>query len=138
MAFNLNRGSQLAEKWEKISSDCDILITHSPPYGILDECVNGRRVGCEELRRFHDEGLISPRLHVFGHIHEQHGECVLLLFSHFVTSSVLCSSFVGYQRNGKTLFVNAASCDVGYKPVHKPIVVFLPFDKSLPAEVVTL
>jgi hypothetical protein len=77
MAYNLNRGNQLAEKWQKIPSDCNILITHCPPYGILDECVSGKRVGCEALRRFHDEALICPRLHVFGHIHEQHGEFAL-------------------------------------------------------------
>jgi Icc-related predicted phosphoesterase len=73
MAFNLNPGSALAEKWEKIPSDCDVLVTHTPPFGILDECVHGGRVGCDQLRRCLDEGIISPRLHIFGHIHEQYG-----------------------------------------------------------------
>ena len=36
-AFNLNRGGELAEKWKLIPADIDILITHGPPNGILDE-----------------------------------------------------------------------------------------------------
>ncbi len=36
-AFNLNRGAELAEKWKLIPGDTDVLITHGPPFGILDE-----------------------------------------------------------------------------------------------------
>jgi 3',5'-cyclic AMP phosphodiesterase CpdA len=35
-AFNLPRGHALAEKWRKIPDNTDVLITHSPPYSILD------------------------------------------------------------------------------------------------------
>jgi len=35
-AFNLQRGSQLAEKWNLIPNDTDVLITHGPPYGYND------------------------------------------------------------------------------------------------------
>ncbi len=31
--FQLNRGSHILEKWNKIPTDTDILITHGPPYG---------------------------------------------------------------------------------------------------------
>jgi Icc-related predicted phosphoesterase len=63
---------QLIERWRKIPSGVDILITHTPPYGILDLPTSGTvHLGCphlrEELRR------IKPRLHVFGHIHASHG-----------------------------------------------------------------
>jgi len=58
--------------WAKIPKDVDILITHGPPEGILDECPDGRHVGCPQLRRKLDE--ISPKLHVFGHIHASAGK----------------------------------------------------------------
>ncbi|HEX8289151.1 MAG TPA: metallophosphoesterase, partial [Pyrinomonadaceae bacterium] len=35
-AFNLNRGSEIAEKWKMIPHDTDILVTHGPPFEILD------------------------------------------------------------------------------------------------------
>jgi len=46
--------------------DVDVLVTHDPPQGILDA---GH--GCEYLRR--DVASKSPRVHVFGHIHEACG-----------------------------------------------------------------
>ncbi len=51
-AFNLNRGAELAEKWKLIPDDTDILITHGPPNGILDEVPRKyfvENTGCEEL-----------------------------------------------------------------------------------------
>ncbi len=54
----------------KIPSDTDVLITHSPAYGILD---------FDDNINYGDEQLLSkimeihPRLHLFGHIHAQHG-----------------------------------------------------------------
>jgi Icc-related predicted phosphoesterase len=63
---------QLIERWRKIPSGVDILITHTPPYGFLDVPTSGDvHLGCphlhNELRR------IRPRLHVFGHVHASHG-----------------------------------------------------------------
>jgi len=66
MAFNKMRGEEIREIWQGIPTDIDILITHGPPYGILD---NG--LGCEELRKYVDQ--IQPILHAFGHIHEAKG-----------------------------------------------------------------
>lgn len=54
----------------KIPSDTDILITHSPAYGILDFDDN-INYGDEQL--FSKVLEIKPRLHLFGHIHAQHG-----------------------------------------------------------------
>ena len=54
----------------KIPSDTDVLVTHSPAYGILD---------FDDNINYGDEQLLSkvmeihPRLHLFGHIHAQHG-----------------------------------------------------------------
>lgn len=54
----------------KIPTDTDILITHSPAYGILDFDDN-INYGDEQL--FSKVLEIKPRLHLFGHIHAQHG-----------------------------------------------------------------
>lgn len=50
----------------------DIMLTHGPPYGILDRVLHGNMsVGCENLLRACQRA--RPRLHVFGHIHEAYG-----------------------------------------------------------------
>lgn len=63
---------ELIERWRAIPSGLDILVTHTPPHGVLDLPSFGQpHLGCrhlrEELRR------IRPRYHVFGHIHASHG-----------------------------------------------------------------
>ncbi len=56
--------------YANIPDDVDVLITHTPPYGVLDfdDEIN---YGSEELLQRVSE--INPRLHLFGHIHRQHG-----------------------------------------------------------------
>ena len=100
-AFNLNRGGEMAEKWKLIPNEVDILITHGPPFGILDETPRGDFAGCEELRKRVEE--IRPQLHVFGHIHFGYGET---------------------EKFG-VRFVNASNCDEDYLPTNLPIVVDL-------------
>jgi Icc-related predicted phosphoesterase len=105
-AFNLPRlGDELDKKWSMVPDDTDVLITHSPPNGVLDLVNNfrqpNRNVGCESLR-FHME-RIKPALNVFGHIHEGYGVTYL----------------------DDTLYVNASTCTAGYSPTNKPIVVDL-------------
>jgi Icc-related predicted phosphoesterase len=97
-AFNLNRGSEMAEKWELIPAQTDILITHGPPNRILDFTMQGDHAGCEELIKKVEE--IRPRVHIFGHIHEGYGTL---------------------EKSG-TRFVNASNCDEGYRLVNPPIV----------------
>lgn len=66
-AFNVERGDAIAQKWVKIPNDIDILITHGPVFGILDQTYTKQRVGCEELyKRVND---IKPKIHACGHIH---------------------------------------------------------------------
>jgi putative phosphoesterase len=48
-----------------------ILITHDPPYDILDTSFFGSSAGAMELRAVVEK--IKPALHVFGHIHESAG-----------------------------------------------------------------
>lgn len=66
-AFNVERGEAIAKKWEKIPTDVDILITHGPVFGILDQTYTKQRVGCEELYKKVVE--IKPKIHACGHIH---------------------------------------------------------------------
>jgi Icc-related predicted phosphoesterase len=66
-AFNVERGEAIAKKWEKIPTDVDILITHGPVFGILDQTYTKQRVGCEELYKKVVE--VKPKIHACGHIH---------------------------------------------------------------------
>jgi len=90
----------LAKKWREIPKDTDILITHSPPYGILDKTIDGENVGSKTL--LHSLESIKPRLHIFGHIHEAYG-----------------------QIESETDYVNCSHVNEYYKPVNKPIRVIL-------------
>jgi Icc-related predicted phosphoesterase len=52
--------------WSSIPLDTEILITHIPPYGILDG-----KEGCSSLLERVKE--VKPRFHIFGHIHQWNG-----------------------------------------------------------------
>ncbi len=102
-AFNLATEAELQAKWDLIPPNTDVLVTHGPPYGILDECDDGRRVGCPALAA--TVRRINPRLHLFGHIHEGYGRAV------------------DPTGQAGTTFVNACVCDHLYRPVNPPVVV---------------
>lgn len=62
----------LARKWALIPENTDVLITHTPPYGILDmPRMMRHHAGCRELRP--RVAAIRPRIHCFGHIHASYG-----------------------------------------------------------------
>lgn len=86
-----------------IPQDTDILVTHSPPYRIMDKTNKGHYVGSKSLRQ-HVLSRISPKLHAFGHIHECGG---------IMIDSVL------------TKFVNASIVNEKYENVNKPIRIIL-------------
>lgn len=88
---------KLYDKWFQIPTDTNILITHTPPYGILDLNYFNTRCGSMTLKAVVDE--IKPKLHVFGHIHGDYG----------------------MKKIGSTLFVNAAHMNEDYDPVNQPI-----------------
>ena len=69
MAFNL-RERELHKAWQKIPDNTDILITHCPPKGIMD---NG--IGCEAL--LNKVKNVKPIYHVFGHAHGHYKGCKL-------------------------------------------------------------
>jgi len=70
-AFNLPRGPALAAAWAKIPPGIDVLVTHGPPDGIGDRSPVGGRAGCADLRA--RVAVVRPRLHLFGHIHQDGG-----------------------------------------------------------------
>lgn len=77
-AYNLPRnGEGLRSKWASIPCDTDILITHSPAFGMLDEGEGlwDEAKGCELLAQRLLQ-LANLKLHVFGHIHEGAGHIV--------------------------------------------------------------
>ncbi|XP_065359452.1 UPF0046 protein C25E10.12 [Calliphora vicina] len=104
-AFNVPRGLPCLDKWNKIPSDIDILVTHTPPVGHGDLCCSGVRAGCVELLTTIQK-RVKPKYHVFGHVHEGYG----------ITS------------DGRVIYVNASTCDINYLPNNPPIV----FDVTLP------
>jgi Icc-related predicted phosphoesterase len=56
----------------QIPQDIDILISHGPPFGILDTApISGLHEGCREL--LDAATRVRPKLHVFGHIHTAYG-----------------------------------------------------------------
>lgn len=115
MAFTCDTEEELEDKWELIPEDVDILVTHSPPYGILD--FNGREhCGSSSLRNYTLNGnkFNKKKLHVFGHIHENGGNTTDYCFPRS-KSLGLCSG----------LFVNASHVNENYKPVNAPITIEL-------------
>lgn len=70
-AFNRRRGEEIKQHWNKIPKDTNILITHGPPFGILDTTSKNERVGCADL--LEKMNSLKTTLHIFGHIHEAYG-----------------------------------------------------------------
>jgi len=106
-AFNFPKAGEAIplETWARIPSDTQILVTHGPPFGILDAVAPGRNVGDRAL---YDRirNLPDLRLHIFGHIHEGYGRDERVLAS-----------------GAKITFVNASTCTREYRPVNPPVVV---------------
>jgi Icc-related predicted phosphoesterase len=69
--------NQLKKKFEKIDEDTHVLISHGPPYGILDvvkyNLIPFHCVGSTPLAEKIGRKLKDLKLHVFGHVHEDYG-----------------------------------------------------------------
>ena len=79
-----------------IPEDTDVLVTHTPPYGILDK--DGDILyGSTEL--LHRVRTVRPRAHLFGHIHRAYGVI----------------------NDGTTVFSNAAIMDAHYDCLRPPV-----------------
>lgn len=95
----------LDKKWQMIPNNTDILLTHGPPYGILDLNYEKVNTGCPKLIK-HVLERIKPKYHIFGHIHEAYGTF--------------------YFNETDTTFINASTCNFKYKPINKPIIFEMP------------
>jgi Icc-related predicted phosphoesterase len=92
-AFGMSEESERERLYSTIPGHTDILVTHQPPLGVLDQ---GQ--GCRALRRAAIR--VKPRLHCFGHIHAAYGS----------------------QATQNTLFANAALLDPDGAPSRQPVV----------------
>jgi len=99
-AFNRDE-SKMAQHWAAIPDETDVLITHSPPYSILDlvpnqgECHGSPSLYKEVVER------IKPKVSLFGHIHEGYGIKVI----------------------DNIIFINASNLDGDYMCVNPPILI---------------
>lgn len=98
-AFNRLRGPDIKRYWADIPVKTEILLTHGPAMGIMDEA-RGHKLGCEELR-IRLGNLKKLKIHAFGHIHEGYGS----------------------EMHKNVWHVNASICDGKYKPINKPILI---------------
>jgi Icc-related predicted phosphoesterase len=74
-----------AQLMAKIPDKTDILITHRPPYGILD-FEEGNNFGCIDLLQAVSK--IRPKYHLFGHVHTGYG-IEKAQYTTFVNSSLV-------------------------------------------------
>lgn len=100
MAFSVDE-SELEEKFKKIPCDVDILISHGPMKGVLDDNIRGELCGSESLHNHVRNS--SPKIMICGHIHEDGiKECTIT------------------SKCGKPIHVaNVSYCDHQYKRRNK-------------------
>lgn len=87
--------------WKHVPNGMDIIVTHGPAFGHGDRSYTGKLCGCDFLRA--EIYRVKPQYHLFGHIHE--GERV--------------------TANNDTIFLNAATCNLRYKPVQPFVVLYV-------------
>jgi Icc-related predicted phosphoesterase len=93
MAFGAD-SNNLAKIWQKIPENVDILLTHTPAHGILDLAWSKRQTSSDEcgtcgkkhksfehwgdpaLRR-HVLDRVKPKIHICGHVHDDHGATII-------------------------------------------------------------
>ncbi|KAI9509976.1 Metallo-dependent phosphatase [Russula earlei] len=74
-SFQYEDSAEAEAIYRRIPRDTEVLLTHTPAYGVLDMTRRGKHVGCPTLSATLEE-LKQCRMHVFGHIHEGHGAVV--------------------------------------------------------------
>lgn len=101
-AFGVASENDRAHLYSRIPVDTDILVTHAPPFGILDRSLDSDfHAGCHELLKA--VRRVKPMLHIFGHTHGGYGTL----------------------DTPSTLFVNAALPGEGYDLRNAPHVIRL-------------
>lgn len=109
-SFMRDPGESIEAHWNLIPKDTDVLITHGPPHGILDEVIREDKefehTGCPSLLARIRE--VSPLVHLFGHIHEARGRV----------------------DADKLSYINVATMNKGYRIEHEPVSIELTVNKS--------
>jgi Icc-related predicted phosphoesterase len=72
----MRKEEDLPKYYNNIPDDTEILITHCPPYGILDMESEPRRCGSIALLE-RVKQLSNLKHHIFGHIHESYGSDIV-------------------------------------------------------------
>ena len=90
------KDNKLSDKWADIPDNVDVLITHTPPAGILDVSSKGLVLGCRHLLEAIER--TKPTVHCFGHVHASSG----------------------VHKDGATTFINAALVNSKYELSHPP------------------
>jgi Icc-related predicted phosphoesterase len=97
----------LRKKWSMIPDDTDVLITHTPPFGILDQ-PRRRDVHCGCAHLLERVREIQPQYHVFGHNHAS----------------------AGIEKHDSTTFVNASVVDSSFEVARSPVTLDIPVGGS--------
>ena len=88
--------AELEHARNSIPANVDVLITHTPPAGILDVSSRGLELGCRHLaKRLH---VVNPRVHCFGHVHASSG----------------------IQKYESTTYINASSVNSQFELARRP------------------
>jgi len=104
------RESLIGQFWDTIPEGLDILVTHVPAYGMLDEIEEtpisaALRIGCTALASKLARMRHPPKAHIFGHVHDPGG----------------CSAITPTGMHA----YNVAICDANYAPTRQPQVIDL-------------
>jgi len=108
-AFYMNDADILAKVAElKTSDSVDIVVSHGPPYGILDFIPGHGSVGSKTMEGCFD---FKYNLHIFGHIHEQYGKTLR------DKSDIVHTNKSDFRR-----YYNASILDEKYSIENEPII----------------
>lgn len=92
-AFNVDRGPQIAKKWAAIPEETNVLITHGPPYGILDGTIRAGSQGCKDLAERIAE-LKNLKAHIFGHLHHDGGKLTEEYGVKYANASICTDNYI--------------------------------------------
>ncbi len=89
--------TEIVAHWEKIPAETDMVIIHTPAYGVLDENFKGEHEGSKELLRRLVK--VEPKYFIYGHRQSTHG----------------------YEYRHGIHFINASVSNEEFKITHKPV-----------------
>jgi Icc-related predicted phosphoesterase len=77
--------------WKDIPTGLDLLITHMPPFGVLDYVDSkDEHIGCPKLLEKVKD--VKPRYHLFGHVHEQAGKLFVDSDTFTISKNMACKN----------------------------------------------